>query len=148
MKTIITNNVNETYDLANKIYLNLPIDISTILLEGDLGSGKTTFVQGFGKSAGVKKNINSPTFTIMKIYDGDKKIYHFDFYRLESLGLDFDLSDYIEEIDSISLIEWPFNVREVLPNKYLLIKITNLDETKRQFSLSVVGFDEKWMEKI
>lgn len=148
MKKIITNNVDETTKLAESIANHIPDEITTILLDGTLGSGKTTFVKGFGKAINVSKNINSPTFTIMKVYEGDKTLYHFDFYRLEHLGGDFDLSDYIEDDRAISLIEWPFNVREVLPEKYLLIKLIVLDENQRQIEITSVGYPTEWIDKL
>lgn len=145
---IITNDANETSIFAYKLAQIIPDEVKTILLDGTLGSGKTTFVKGFGKGLGIERNINSPTFTILKIYEGMKKLYHFDFYRLTNIGYDYDFSEYIGVDDGITIIEWPFNVLELLPENYLLIKINILDDEKRELLLTTVGYDSEWMNKL
>lgn len=92
-------------------------------LTGDLGSGKTTFIQGFLKELGVKQRITSPTFVIFKRYEiKDKKyknVYHIDCYRLnkpeEILKLDF--KEIIDNPENIVLIEWAEKLKKVLPKK-------------------------------
>jgi tRNA threonylcarbamoyladenosine biosynthesis protein TsaE len=89
-----------------------------VLLFGDLGSGKTTFVKGICAALGAPGNITSPTFTIMHVYRGaEVTIYHFDFYRLESwreiAALGFE--EYLDG-DGICLIEWPERVLPLLPS--------------------------------
>ena len=66
-----------------------------ITLDGDLGAGKTAFTQGFAKGLGVTRNVNSPTFTIMKVYNGRLPLYHMDVYRLEGSGDDIGLEEYL-----------------------------------------------------
>lgn len=94
---------------------------SVVLLEGDLGAGKTTMTKGIGKALNVKRVINSPTFTILKIYDGDKKLYHMDLYRLT--GADYELEEFIEA-DGITVIEWPTMCEELIPDEFIKITIT------------------------
>ncbi len=123
-----TSSAEETRNLGYKVgkCITMP---SVILLDGDLAAGKTTFSLGLAKALGVKKVVNSPSFTIMKSYTGEGvDLHHLDLYRLDSVGYDFDLEDYL--VDGIAVIEWPFQVEEVLPEEYLLIKIDkgNLDE--------------------
>ena len=82
------------------------------MLGGDLGAGKTTFTKAVLKNLGVKDDVTSPTFTIMREYRGKKhKIYHFDMYRLTNgqEAKEFGLEDYIysKNKDSIVFIEWP-----------------------------------------
>lgn len=126
---IIINNEQEMIDLGYKIGKKL-IKGDNLLLIGDLGAGKTTLTKGIGLGLNVKKIINSPTYVIMKSYDGDIKINHFDFYRLNNSNIDYDLYDYINDNDVINIIEWPYNFDKVLPNKYYTINI-NIDGNKR-----------------
>lgn len=129
----LTNSYEETIELGNKIgSLLSPNDC--ILLTGDLGAGKTTLTKGIGKGLGIEKNINSPTFTIVKEYHGNLDLYHIDLYRLESLGQDFDLEEYFN-LGGVTVVEWPFNVKDILPNSYLEIKITYIDDNKRKLNL-------------
>lgn len=124
---------NLGYELGKKITTPL-----VVLLDGDLAAGKTTFTQGLAKGLGVKRIVNSPSFTIMKQYQGDKfTLYHLDLYRLDNVGYDFDLEEYL--VDGVAVIEWPFQVRELLPSEYLLIEINKLGEDKREFIFTPVG---------
>ena len=70
---------------------------SVITLTGELGAGKTTLTKGIGRGLGIKKIINSPTFTIVKIYEGDKTLYHFDAYRLEDSDDDLGFEEMIDD---------------------------------------------------
>ncbi|NUO80003.1 tRNA (adenosine(37)-N6)-threonylcarbamoyltransferase complex ATPase subunit type 1 TsaE [candidate division KSB1 bacterium] len=100
-----------------------------ILLMGDLGSGKTTFVQGFCHAVGVAEKITSPTFTLMHVYHGTGlDIYHFDFYRLTSTAAIAGLGceEYFEG-DGISLIEWPELALPFLPGRALRLKFSMVD---------------------
>ncbi len=110
-------------------------------LRGDLGSGKTTLVQSLAKLLGIKEQITSPTFVIMKNYilpksiNGIKEIVHVDAYRLrgafdaETIGL----SEYFERADILIIIEWPENIATALPKKLKNIKITQISNTGRKF---------------
>lgn len=140
---IFSKNENESIDLGYKLGLLLECP-STILLEGDLGAGKTTFTKGIGKALGVEKTINSPTFTIMKCYKGKYPLYHLDLYRLNGVNQEFDLEEYIDS--GIAVIEWPHQADELLPKEYLRIIIT-IEDDKRKFEFIPVGEKyEKLME--
>lgn len=131
MKKIFTKNKDETIELGNKIGKKI-VSPFTILLEGELASGKTTLTKGIAKGLGINKVINSPSFTIMKEYEKENFSFcHFDFYRMEKLGVDFDLEDYLS--NSVSVIEWPYQVKELIPDNYLLIKINKINEEEREF---------------
>ena len=132
---LFTKNENETINLGYKLgkVLNCP---STILLEGDLGAGKTTFTKGIGKALNIEKTINSPTFTIMKCYKGNYPLYHLDLYRLNGVNQEFDLEEYID--NGIAVIEWPHQADELLPKEYLRIIIT-IENELRKFELIPVG---------
>ena len=137
MYEYFTNSSEETIAFGKKIGLLLgPNDV--ILLAGDLGAGKTTFTKGIGQALGIKRVINSPTFTIVKEYHGNYDLYHLDLYRLDGLGDDFDLEEYFTS-GGICVCEWPANVLEILPEEYLMINIyrKNLDE--RRFELIPKG---------
>lgn len=137
MKIFYTSNANETIELGKKIGLLLNSG-DCVLLTGDLSAGKTTITKGIGASLGVKRVINSPTFTIVKTYSGNVNLYHLDLYRLDGLNNDFDLEEYIES-DGVCVIEWPFQVSEILPNEYLEICINRIDEFKREIKVSYIG---------
>ncbi len=131
LKKIITNNYEETIKIGYEIGLKLKGG-DTIILDGDLGAGKTTFTKGIGKALGIERVINSPTFTIVKAYSGNKyKLYHMDLYRLDGVGEDFDLEEYFTN-DSICIVEWPYQAFDVIPNKHMKITIKRIDDNMRE----------------
>ena len=88
-------------------------------LTGDLGVGKTIFTKGFAKGLGIEESVNSPTFTILQIYeDGRLPLYHFDVYRIGSVE-EMEETGFEEYImgDGVSLIEWADLIEEILPRK-------------------------------
>ena len=138
MKKFMTDCQEKTIELGKKIgeVLN-PGDV--VLLTGDLSAGKTTITKGIGLALGVKKVINSPTFTIVKGYKGTKcPLYHLDLYRLDGVNNDFDLEEYMES-DGVCVIEWPFQVEEILPKEYLMIDLNRLDATNREITITGIG---------
>ncbi|MBQ9520239.1 MAG: tRNA (adenosine(37)-N6)-threonylcarbamoyltransferase complex ATPase subunit type 1 TsaE [Acholeplasmatales bacterium] len=143
MKCFNTSTSDETIKLGEKIGKVLK-EGDVVLLDGDLSAGKTTITKGIGLALGVKKIINSPTFTIVKTYSGDINLYHLDLYRLDGLNNDFDLEEYIEA-DGVTVIEWPHQVDELIPSEYLEIKFFKLDNDKRR--IEVRGIGKKYIEK-
>ncbi len=144
MKKKITYSAEETKNLGFEIGLLLKDEPHVvILLDGDLGSGKTTLTQGIAKGVGIEQIVNSPTFTILKKYvSKDRKrrtLYHLDLYRLSDVGSDFDLEEYIDG-QGMVVVEWPFQVDALLPNDYLLIKIRKISDDQREFTLDCVGY--------
>lgn len=134
---INTKNVHETISFGKKVgELLSPGDV--VLLDGDLGAGKTTLTKGIGEALGVLRTINSPTFTIMKMYEGKYPLYHMDLYRLNGSGMDFDLEDYIFG-DGIAVIEWPHQAFDLLPDEYLLIEIFRTADEGRKIVISAKG---------
>jgi len=140
MKKIITNSENETRDLAKKI-ANDFTGGEVIGLIGDLGAGKTAFTKGLAERLGIKKNITSPTFVFMKVYDAPrntkiKKFVHIDAYRINSVA-DIEAigaPEYFDRADTITIIEWANNIKNILPKKCRYIKFKNLTEDKREIS--------------
>ncbi|TPR17745.1 tRNA (adenosine(37)-N6)-threonylcarbamoyltransferase complex ATPase subunit type 1 TsaE [Apilactobacillus timberlakei] len=123
------NTPEETMSYGKKIanYLK-PKDV--ILLDGDLGAGKTTFTKGLAEGLGIKRNIKSPTFTIIREYqDGRLPLYHMDAYRLDDgSGDELGLEEYFNG-DGINVIEWSNFIENELPSDYLKI-IFKRDDSK------------------
>jgi len=138
MKEKYTTSAKETTILGFQVGLLLKPGM-VLLLEGDLAAGKTTFTKGIGQALGIERTINSPTFTIMKRYMKDEnKLYHVDLYRLDDINTDFDLEDYINS-DGVSVIEWPFKVKDLLPKEYLMVSFTVLDNDQRKITFEAKG---------
>lgn len=99
-----------------------------LVLDGDLGAGKTTFTKGLAAGLGVKAVIKSPTFTIIREYqDGRLPLYHMDVYRLENGGgAELGLEEYFDS-DGVSVVEWAQFVADELPSEYLAIKFERTD---------------------
>lgn len=110
-----------------------------VLLNGDLGAGKTTLSQFIGKALGVKRNINSPTFNIIKSYQvSNLRLHHMDCYRLEDSEEDLGFDEYFED-EAVILIEWSQFISEFLPPSSLTINITTLNESERNIELEAQG---------
>lgn len=115
-------------------YLNT---YKVILFNGDMGAGKTTLISTLCKYLQSNDDISSPTFSIVNEYQSNiGKIYHFDFYRIESLEEAFDigLEEYLYS-DEYCFIEWAEKIEELLPNKYLIINISILSESQRSIEI-------------
>lgn len=96
-----------------------------ICLNGDLGTGKTLFSQGFAKGLGIEDGVNSPTFTIVQQYDeGRMPLYHFDVYRIED-SEEMDEIGFADMIygDGVCLIEWAERINDILPERYISVTI-------------------------
>ncbi|UOQ44337.1 tRNA (adenosine(37)-N6)-threonylcarbamoyltransferase complex ATPase subunit type 1 TsaE [Halobacillus salinarum] len=130
---IYTYSPEETMDLAERLGEKLlPGDVLT--LEGDLGAGKTTFTKGLGRGLGVKRTINSPTFTMIKEYQGRLPFYHMDVYRLEESEEDLGFDEYFSG-EGVTVVEWAHFIEEYLPTQRLDIVINSINESKRLFKL-------------
>lgn len=142
MLTIFLENSPATKHLGNLLGQFLSAG-SVILLEGDLGTGKTTLVQGIGEGLGIRELIVSPTFTLINEYtDGRIPLYHLDLYRLEPSQVDLLYPEIywegIEVVPGITAIEWQQRLQHKPPN-YLLIKLTSLTKQGRQASIQSRG---------
>lgn len=119
---ITIHNLDEMKQFAELLVKNVKAG-DIILLNGDLGAGKTTLTQFIGKALGVKRTINSPTFNIIKSYKGDElKLHHMDCYRLEDQEEDLGFEEYFED-QAITVIEWSQFIKDLLPPQHLIINI-------------------------
>ncbi|MBE6138472.1 MAG: tRNA (adenosine(37)-N6)-threonylcarbamoyltransferase complex ATPase subunit type 1 TsaE [Firmicutes bacterium] len=109
-----------------------------ICLDGELGSGKTMFTKGIATALGIKETITSPTFTIIKEYDGELPLYHMDVYRLDGDTDGVGIEEYFEK-GGIVIIEWASTIKDILPNEYLHIKFKVVDENKRTLVITPHG---------
>jgi tRNA threonylcarbamoyladenosine biosynthesis protein TsaE len=110
-----------------------------ILLNGDLGAGKTTLSQFIGKALGVKRNINSPTFNIIKSYNGKGlKFHHMDCYRLEESDEDLGFEEYFED-NAVTVIEWSQYIATYLPANTLTINIQSVSTDERTITIEANG---------
>ena len=119
-----TTSVDETRALGEALAgLARPGDI--VVLAGDLGAGKTAFVQGFGRGLGVIERITSPTFTLVHVYEGRYPVHHLDVYRLDQLSeaVDLGLAEMLDD-GGVVLIEWGDAITPVLPHDYLEVRLT------------------------
>ena len=138
-KIIITKSYIETMDLGKEVAEHfLPGDV--ICLDGDLGSGKTTFIKGVMEKYGYTKTVNSPTFTIINIYDSSPMVVHVDGYR-ENVArnwINIGINEYLYSDEVITFIEWPNHIIDLLPGNEKYIRFKHLSESEREISV----FDE------
>ena len=143
----ITRSPKETQNLGhfllNKVHLKRYKGAIVIALQGELGAGKTTLVQGLAKIMGIKTKIKSPTFTLIKKYSlkAHKKhrfLYHIDCYRLKNHRdlLSLGIKDVLKDKDNIILIEWPERIKKILPKGHIKIQIDHVDKNTRKISIS------------
>ncbi|KGR77168.1 tRNA (adenosine(37)-N6)-threonylcarbamoyltransferase complex ATPase subunit type 1 TsaE [Ureibacillus sinduriensis] len=129
--------LEETQSLAQRMAHLLEAQ-DTITLEGDLGAGKTTFTQALAKGLGITRTVNSPTFTIMKQYEGRLPFNHLDVYRLADSDEDLGWEEIFYG-DAVTVVEWAHLIEEYLPNERLAIEIHRIDNDKRKFILKPIG---------
>jgi tRNA threonylcarbamoyladenosine biosynthesis protein TsaE len=138
-----TGGVDATRELAAVVAEHAtPGDL--ILLAGELGAGKTAFVQGFGAALGVDEQITSPTFTLAHQYEGSMVMHHLDVYRLERLAEldDIGVSELLDG-GGVVLIEWGDAVAPALPKDYLEVSMRyGDDDDERHLELRCVG--DRW----
>ena len=133
----IVESEQETIELGRKLAeLLQPADVLT--LEGDLGAGKTTFTKSIAKGLGITRTVNSPTFTILKQYEGKYPLNHLDVYRLADSDEDLGWDELFYG-DAVSIVEWAHLIQEDLPPERLAIEILRLEGDKRHFIFEPIG---------
>ncbi|KAF0816256.1 tRNA threonylcarbamoyladenosine biosynthesis protein TsaE [Bacillus sp. ZZV12-4809] len=133
----ISKNPEDTMGFSEKLgSLLQPGDV--LALEGDLGAGKTTFTKGLAKGLDIKRNVNSPTFTIIKEYHGRLPLYHMDVYRVEDSFEDLGFDEYFDG-NGVTVVEWAHLVKEQLPEELLTIYLYLDDHASRRLVLDPKG---------
>ena len=144
---VCTQNLEQTPALGEKIGRAAQKNM-VFLLDGDLGAGKTTLTQGIAKGLDIRRNVTSPTFTILKIYQGRMPLYHIDAYRLEGTVQDLGFEELMED-EGLTVIEWSEYVSWLIPEEYMKVTISLLEEDSRRFVFEAHGEQyEKLLEVI
>ena len=137
---MITNSIDETFKLGEDLAKKLRGG-EVILLNGDLGAGKTVFAKGLAKGLGVQAVVNSPTFNIMNVYQGQNiKFCHFDMYRIDddSELKELGFEEFIGDKNYVCAIEWPSKTASLLPKSVITVNINKLDDDKRNIEIEGV----------
>lgn len=134
---ITTKSEKETIELAQN-FESEKFPNMIICLDGELGSGKTVFTKGIANALGIKESITSPTFNIIKEYDGELPLYHMDVYRLDGNTDGYGIEEYFTK-GGVVVIEWSDTIKDILPDEYLQIKFKVVDENKRVLILTPHG---------
>jgi tRNA threonylcarbamoyladenosine biosynthesis protein TsaE len=146
----LSSSVNQTLKLGKTIAGKLSGG-EIILLSGSLGAGKTVLAKGIAQGLGVNKNnVVSPTFVLLRVYQGKYLLQHFDFYRIKTAQDIFDLGyqEYLYS-DAVTLIEWPERLKFLLPKEFLKIKLLMKSKNQRYFRFMAKGARyKKLLEKI
>lgn len=136
-KEFTSNTPEETIAMGKKFAATLG-EGDVVCLEGDLGAGKTHFVKGMAEAYGIdREEVSSPTFTLINEYYGEKTLYHFDCYRMESPreAIEIGLEEYLYD-DGISVIEWPERIASLIPPDAIWVAIEEIDRNTRKFVIS------------
>jgi tRNA threonylcarbamoyladenosine biosynthesis protein TsaE len=140
MLDVISHSSEQTQRFGMRL-ANLLEPGDVLALVGELGSGKTVFVQGLARGLGVHEPVHSPTFILANEYrSGSLPIFHVDAYRIRSVGeaLGFGLEDYLGDF-GVTVIEWADRIREALPDQHLWIEFRHVSNTKRGILMKASG---------
>lgn len=140
-KTILNHSAEETRALGKKVAQEV-VPGTLLCLQGDLGAGKTTFVQGLLEGLGAARPYISPTFVIMKQYDlptrsatGVERIYHADAYRVETKDFEtLGFAEWCTDPQGITILEWPERIQNLLPEKRITITLRSISENEREIT--------------
>lgn len=145
---ITTQSSQETIELG-KNFAKIIAATDTVILEGNLGGGKTTFVKGVLKGLGIRGIARSPSFTLIRHYKSKKlNIHHIDLYRLDEKNIvDIGIDDYLYEPHSIAFIEWGEKIQDTLP-RYIKLEFFFIGENSRRIIFSLKGYNAGKIEAI
>ena len=136
-----SQSVQDTHDIAKKL-LNTTNPGTIFALIGDLGTGKTTFSQGFARALCIKIRVGSPTFKLVSEYNGrDHKLYHIDAYRLKNSNefLNIGGEEYLISENSYTLIEWADIIEDVLPKHTIKVEFSRSKDNKNNREIKITG---------
>lgn len=135
-----TNSPEQTFEFGKKL-AQLVTPGFVLCLQGNLGAGKTLFVQGLASGLDTSDSVTSPTFTLLNVYQAKLTIFHFDLYRLEHPDELQDIGFYeYTATDGVAVIEWPDKFSEQLPSEHLWIEITPGESmSERQIQIRAYG---------
>ena len=138
--TYLSHNEKDTEALGERLARSLPAGSQVIAMYGELGAGKTAFIRGLGRGLGVTELINSPTFTIVNEFQGERELYHFDMYRLGSADELFDIGweDYLAR-GGVCAVEWSENVREAFDGNEIVVTVRKTGEESREIEIEGVS---------
>lgn len=142
---IQVNSADEMVDFGAKLGACLTGG-EVIELVGDIGAGKTTMTKGVARGMGIDEDVQSPTFTISRVYDAEHglRLAHYDFYRLVDAGImSMELDEAVHDPRTVTIIEWAEIVAGVLPKDTLVITIEAGSETSRKLTLAVGGLSSQ-----
>ena len=133
--TILSKSETETEAAGADFARTLP-EGAVVALYGDLGAGKTAFVRGMAEGMGIDARVSSPTFTIVNEYLGERELYHFDMYRLESADELFDIGweDYLSR-GGVCAVEWSERVSDAFEGDEIVVRIEKTGEGERLITI-------------
>ena len=135
---IASKSEQETESAGFQLAQTLPAG-STVLLNGNLGAGKTVFSRGFARGLGITEPVSSPTYTIVQEYDlpGGGRLYHLDLYRISDVNsaLAFGVDEFLDDPNGIALVEWPERIEGILPDHAVQVTLEHVSDSERRISI-------------
>ena len=136
----ISRSEAETEAFGAEVARRLPRG-SVVLLDGDLGAGKTVFSRGFARALGIDEPVSSPTYTIVQEYELPEKgrLYHLDLYRISDVGaaLAFGVDEFLSDPASYALVEWPERISGILPENAVKVTLRHLGDGEREINVGI-----------
>ena len=137
MKTLAIDSLDDLPDAAEAV-IDALAGRTVVAFRGEMGAGKTTLIREIAAELGAKDTVTSPTFAIVNQYkgEGNRRIHHFDFYRINDLreAFDFGYEEYFYSGD-LCLVEWPEKIEQLLPDNTMTVRITVDSDTARTFEI-------------
>lgn len=137
---IISHSTQQTIALAEKLARTCFLDGDVLILSGPLGAGKTAFVRGLASGRDIEQdNVNSPSYTFVNEYPGEKPVYHLDLYRMvdNSELLEIGWQDYLSR-GGLMVVEWGEKAESLLPEKYYKLTFKIIGENEREIDVTIV----------